>query len=74
MLNLANTTLSLQAQITSSSIAIGQPGGISVVFRLMRPEDVRLVLEMHDRLSPDSLYFRYLRTSQPSTNSISFTA
>lgn len=36
-----------------------------VTVRPARPHDWILIQEMHDRLSPSSLYFRYLRYSKP---------
>ena len=38
--------------------------------RPVRIEDVPLIDEMHDRLSKDSIYFRYLGTSKPGINDL----
>jgi len=40
--------------------------GRTVLIRSMEPRDIQLVDEMHDRLSPISLYYRYLTASKPS--------
>ena len=39
--------------------------------RPVRKSDVVLIDEMHDRVSKDSLYFRYLGTNKPSKNNLS---
>lgn len=37
----------------------------SVVIRSVRPDDIELIHAMHQRLSPASIYFRYLRSYTP---------
>lgn len=47
-------------------------GDISVTIRPIRPEDIPLIQEMHQRLSPNSLYLRYLSPSIPSAQELEF--
>jgi RimJ/RimL family protein N-acetyltransferase len=39
--------------------------GTAVTLRPIQPDDVRLLWEMHQRLSNDTLFFRYLRVYNP---------
>jgi RimJ/RimL family protein N-acetyltransferase len=38
--------------------------------RAVKPSDAVLIQEMHDRLSSDSLYYRYLGSNKPSSNDL----
>ncbi|CAN5566217.1 hypothetical protein BH10CHL1_BH10CHL1_07450 [soil metagenome] len=42
----------------------------AVTVRPIRPSDIRLIDEMHQRLSPDSIYYRYLQPRIPSMSEI----
>jgi GNAT superfamily N-acetyltransferase len=44
---------------------ISHPDGISVTLRSLRKSDVVLIMEMHDRLSNESVYYRYLGANKP---------
>ena len=46
--------------------------GVSVTIRPVQSEDLPLIQEMHQRLSPNSLYFRYLALSIPSAQDLEF--
>ena len=40
-------------------------GRLGIVIRKARESDVHLIDEMHDRISKDSMYFRYLGVKKP---------
>ncbi len=44
--------------------------GIKITIRPIRPQDQAAIIEMHQRLSPDSLYYRYLRPHRPTPEEI----
>lgn len=52
-------------QILSAANGIVQPANNDIVIRPIRSDDARLLLEMHERLSPDSIYYRYLCAYKP---------
>ena len=41
-----------------------------VTMRLIRPDDATLIHQMHQRLSPDSIYYRYLQPRIPTLDEI----
>jgi len=45
--------------------AITYPGKIQVSVRLVQPSDLELIQEMHEHLSQESLYYRYLGANNP---------
>jgi RimJ/RimL family protein N-acetyltransferase len=47
-------------------------GEAPVVIRPVQEEDIPLIQEMHQRLSPNSLYLRYLSPSIPSAQDLEF--
>ena len=44
---------------------ISHPDGLSVTVRPVRRRDANLIMEMHERLSCDSVYYRYLGANKP---------
>lgn len=44
---------------------ISLPDGTSVTVRSVREDDAGLIMEMHNRLSVESLYYRYLGANKP---------
>ncbi|MGD9092476.1 MAG: GNAT family protein [Anaerolineales bacterium] len=52
-----------QALGTCNGVCIN---GIKVTLRAVQPGDVKLIEEMHERLSHDSVYYRYLGPNKPS--------
>lgn len=44
--------------------------GAVVVLRPMRESDIDLLADMHERLSPDTLYFRYLHPYKPTRDEL----
>ncbi len=49
---------------------IANPKGTRVSVRLVQPSDLALIDEMHDRLSKDSLYYRYLGPNKPTAKDL----
>lgn len=45
--------------------SISLPNGTSVTVRTIRQNDAVLIMEMHERLSSDSVYYRYLGANKP---------
>jgi len=45
--------------------AISLPDGTSVTVRSIRQNDAVLIMEMHERLSSNSVYYRYLGANKP---------
>lgn len=41
------------------------PNRAAVIIRPIQPQDIAAIVEMHDRLSEESLYYRYLRFIKP---------
>ncbi len=54
-----------QVQFIVSSTTFRLTDGTPVSLRPMQPGDVPALLEMHGRLSPDSIYYRYLHPYKP---------
>lgn len=50
---------------------LNQPPASSIILRPLVADDAQLIDEMHQRLSPESLYYRYLQYRKPSRNEIS---
>lgn len=46
--------------------------GVSVRIRPVLPNDIPSILEMHQRISPNSLYLRYLSLNVPSAQDLEF--
>lgn len=65
MSSLTSVAPPTRVQFIVSPTRIELADGTTVLVRPMRPEDVPLVLEMHDRLSADTIYFRYLHPYKP---------
>ncbi len=70
MSTLANAAVAFQYQPIENSLRLGLANESLVAIREMRPDDARLILEMHDRLSADSVYYRYLHPYRPTTEEI----
>jgi RimJ/RimL family protein N-acetyltransferase len=47
-----------------------QPNPAGIIVRPLQPDDVGLIHAMHGRLSPESLYYRYLRQRPPTLDEI----
>lgn len=54
-----------QVQFITSSTTITLADGTPVTLRPMQPEDIPALLEMHNRMSSDSIYYRYLHPYKP---------
>jgi len=52
-------------EYSDESYTISHPDGISVTVRSVRESDTNLIMEMHERLSSDSIYYRYLGVNKP---------
>jgi GNAT superfamily N-acetyltransferase len=46
------------------------PSGVNVSVRPARPGDIQAIIDMHERLSRTSIYYRYLRPRAPSDEDI----
>jgi RimJ/RimL family protein N-acetyltransferase len=62
---LASVTNPSQVQFVVSSATIQLADGTAVTLRPMQPTDVTAILEMHDRLLSDTIYYRYLHPYKP---------
>jgi RimJ/RimL family protein N-acetyltransferase len=60
-----NVAAPSQVQFIVSSTTFRLTDGTPVTLRPMQSSDVPALLEMHDRLSPDSIYYRYLHPYKP---------
>src|SRR4051794_19663201 len=59
--------MNVMKHITDQWVALhSQQDKEGVTMRPIRPDDADLINEMHQRLSPDSIYYRYLQPRIPS--------
>jgi RimJ/RimL family protein N-acetyltransferase len=65
MSTLNSVAISSPIQFVDSLVSVRLADGTAVVLRPMQPKDVRRVVEMHDHLSADTIYFRYLHPYEP---------
>lgn len=70
MYTLADTALQTPVHFLYGARITNLRDGTPVVLRPMRPCDVPFVLEMHDRVSAEALYFRYLHPYHPTVEEI----
>ncbi len=70
MYTLADTAMQTPVHFLYGARITNLRDGTPVVLRPMRPGDVPFVLEMHDRVSAEALYFRYLHPYHPTVEEI----
>lgn len=65
-----STATPSQVRFFVGSTFIQLSDGTPVVLRPLQTQDARRVLEMHDRLSADTIYFRYLHPYKPTVEQV----
>jgi GNAT superfamily N-acetyltransferase len=67
---LATQTIQEQRISNFDERSFPDPGKVSVTIREIKSSDVTLLQEMHERLSRDSIYYRYLGAHKPSAENL----
>lgn len=64
-MNMAVPATTFTLPYIGSPVRVSLPDGTPVILRQMEPGDIRPTVEMHERLSADTLYWRYLHPYKP---------
>jgi GNAT superfamily N-acetyltransferase len=69
---LADQLLAQSKELVENKKTMELQEGVSVTIRPVQPDDIPLIMQMHQRISPNSLYLRYLSLNIPSIQDLEF--